>query len=529
MIRRAIIQNYKGLRHTEIEFGPHINILVGDNETGKSTVLEALNLALTAQLNRRSANYELHPFLFNQETTATYVAAIQAGQTVKPPEISIELYLEDVAWLAELKGSNNSRFEDCPGIRLRIALDDNLGIHYQTCIGQPARVSMIPTEYYHVVWESFALGALYLRTMKVKPVLIDPGAVSDSYGASRYVQEIARDHLTPSEQANLALSFRNMREAFQSDNGVSAINAKLAEEQGVITSRRLSVGLDMTAKANWETSVQPHLDDLPLSQIGKGEQNAVKIKMGLKGSEDRHIVLIEEPENHLSHTNLNRLISDIAARATGRQLIITTHSSFVLNKLGVQNTLMFNGQTAVRLSDLPQGTRDYFMKLPGHDTLRMVLATRTILVEGPSDELIVQRAYHQEHGRTPLEDGVEVISVSSLAFKRFLDIARLLGLTVVVVTDNDGKPDAVAAKYTDYGDYPGIRVCYSSDANLRTLEPHLLARNGREKLNRLLGKNYSDDQSLVDYMEGHKTECALKLFECNEAIDIPDYIAHAVA
>jgi predicted ATP-dependent endonuclease of OLD family len=32
-------------------------------------------------------------------------------------------------------------------------------------------------------------------------------------------------------------------------------------------------------------------------------------------------------------------------------------------------------------------------KLPGYDTLRLILCNKAILVEGPSDELIVQKAY----------------------------------------------------------------------------------------------------------------------------------------
>ena len=101
----------------------------------------------------------------------------------------------------------------------------------------------------------------------------------------------------------------------------------------------------------------------------------------------------------------------------------------------------------------------------------MVLAKRAILVEGPSDELIVQRAYNQVHGKTPLEDQVEVISVNSLAFKRFLDIAVLLDLDVTVVTDNDGDPEKVRAKYAEYADRMNITMCYSNESALTTLEP----------------------------------------------------------
>jgi len=51
------------------------------------------------------------------------------------------------------------------------------------------------------------------------------------------------------------------------------------------------------------------------------------------------------------------------------------------------------------LNDLLDSTKAYFKKLPGHDTLRMILAKRTILVEGPSDELIVTKAFLQKHGK----------------------------------------------------------------------------------------------------------------------------------
>jgi len=393
MITRAIIKNYKGLRDANIQFAPDMNILVGDNETGKSTVLEAINLALTGQLNRRSASYEMHPFLFHQDATAEYVEGLKANPNTPPPEILIEVYLADEDEVADLKGQNNTRFENCPGVKFRIALDDRFAPEYAACIAQKERITMVPTEYFRIFWECFDNNEVDLRRMPVRPVLIDPSSITNSYAASRYVIEIARDFLTPSQQADLALTYRSMRDVFKDDASVKAINDKLVEEKGVVTDRCLSVALDMTAKASWETSVQPHLDNIPLSQIGKGEQNAIKIKLALKSNEDRQIVLIEEPENHLSHTNLGKLIADIEERAVGRQLIITTHSSFVLNKLGIEHALMFNGSEAARLTDLDPTTADYFVKLPGHDTLRMVLASRTILVEGPSDELIVQMAF----------------------------------------------------------------------------------------------------------------------------------------
>lgn len=528
MINRAIIKNYKGLKFTEITFNQGLNIIVGDNETGKSTVLEAINLAMTGQINRRSASYELHPFLFHQEAVDDYIAALQRGETVSPPEISIELYFDDMESVASLTGGNNSRGDNVPGVALTIGLDENMAAEYQICISQPDRMKMVPVEYYTVKWEGFDGNSMTKRQMPISPILIDPSAITNSYAANKYVLDIARDLLTPTQQANLALSYRSIRDVFNNDESVKRINEQLESEGGVVTTKKLSLALDMTSKANWETSVLPHLDNLPLNQSGKGEQNAIKIKLALKSNEDSHVILIEEPENHLSHTNLNKLIRHIQDEAGGRQLIIATHSSFVLNKLGVKNTLMFNGKSAIRLDDLPEETCQYFMKLPGHDTLRMVLAKKTIFVEGPSDELIVMRAYKQIKGCLPLDDGVEVISVNSLAFKRFLDIAKLLDLKVAVVTDNDGNPDNVARKYSHYDSEENIAICYSTDAEIKTLEPQLVAVNNRELINTILGKSFGNDQDLISYMEKNKTASALALFESEDDFEIPQYIKDAI-
>ena len=527
-IERVVIRNFKGLRETDLTFGSGLNILVGDNETGKSTVLEAINLALTKQLNRRDVGYDLHPFLFHQSVVQGFVRALRDGSVVPPSEIDIEVYLSDDPVLAEHKGTNNSRNADCPGVRLRIELDDKFREEYQAYIADTRRIQTVPVEFFHVDWRNFADEPLTSRSKPLRPALIDPSALTNTYAANRYVLELARDFLTRKQKVDLALSYRQLREIFQSDASVAEINEELAKQQGVVSDRQLSVALDMTARSSWETSVTPHLDDLPLALVGKGEQTSVKIKLALQTSEACEVLLIEEPETHLSPGNLNRLLAHIAERVGDKQVILTTHSSFVLNKLGIDATIMFDGRTGVRLGDLPDSTKRYFMKLPGHDTLRMVLAKRAILVEGPSDELIVQRAYNQEHGRMPLEDQVEVISVNSLAFKRFLDIAVLLDLDVTVVTDNDGDPEKVREKYAHYESGANIQVCCSSDPGLRTLEPNLVAANGRPAINAVLGTDYVDDEALIAYMEGNKADTALNLFESPKDLVVPEYIRDAV-
>ncbi|HEY1209813.1 MAG TPA: AAA family ATPase [Terracidiphilus sp.] len=528
-IERVIVKNYRALASAEINLRPDLNIIVGDNESGKSTLLEAINLALKCQINRRPAPYELHPFLFNMGCVAQYLDALKRREGVQPPEIMVELYFTDCDALAELKGTNNSEGENRPGISITIRLDDeNYKTEYQNYIADPTDVRSIPVEYYEVVWQTFAGERIKPRTIPVRSSLIDPSAISDTYAAGRYVVEFTRDYLSDKEQVDLALSYRKMRDAFRCDASITRINAGLAKEKGMVSDKTLSVAMDMTARAGWESAVLPHLDEIPITLAGKGEQSSVKIKLALKAVKSAEIVLIEEPENHLSHTNLNRLIAHLSAAASDKQLIIATHSSFVLNKLGIEHILLFNGKTNISINNLSPDTAAYFKRLPGHDTLRLILARCTILVEGPSDELIVQKAFRQKYNVLPIEAGVEVISVYSLAFKRFLEIAKPLNIDTRVVTDNDGRVEAVIEKYKDYVDDKNIRICFSKDNNLKTLEMHIVLLNDLNKLNRILCASFRTTDDLLEYMLGNKTEYALKIFESEETIAVPDYIEDAI-
>ena len=128
----------------------------------------------------------------------------------------------------------------------------------------------------------------------------------------------------------------------------------------------------------------------------------------------------------------------------------------------------------------------------------------------------------------PQDDGVDVISVRSLAFKRFLEIAKALGKPTVVVTDNDGNPSNLSEKYTDYLGVSSIKLCYSLDAALQTLEPQMVEVNGLAAMNNILGKSYATEDELVKGMIDDKTGWALKVFETGQQVIFPDYINDAV-
>ena len=48
-IERVVIENFKAFGHLDLPLNPHMNLIVGNNEVGKSTLLEAIHAVVTGQ------------------------------------------------------------------------------------------------------------------------------------------------------------------------------------------------------------------------------------------------------------------------------------------------------------------------------------------------------------------------------------------------------------------------------------------------------------------------------------------------
>lgn len=143
-------------------------------------------------------------------------------------------------------------------------------------------------------------------------------------------------------------------------------------------------------------------------------------------------------------------------------------------------------------------------------------------------------------GRLPIQDGIDVMTVGGVTFKRYLEIAQTLNKETAVVTDNDGNIEAVKKKYKEYEEIQCIHICVDEvvdtgdlklsgkDFNYNTLEPKILKENGREAMNNIFGTNYDTDDEMHKYMHAHKTDCAIAIFESATKIKYPEYIMRAI-
>jgi energy-coupling factor transporter ATP-binding protein EcfA2 len=527
VIARIVLIGYRCFSRLDLKPNPGVNVLVGDNETGKSTVLEAVALALTGRINGRWASEELNPYWFHRPAVLDFFAR-QAMESIAPPEIHIEVYLTSaIDALHTLRGVHNSLKADCPGVAIDVAPSPEYSDELKDYLEKDPP-AILPVEYYAVEWRHFGDRQLSRRPKELATSFIDSRTIRSTSGVDYHTREMLSSNLDGKERAMISLAHRQSRQEI-TEGALATINARIASDNARLHHNPVGLQMDQSSRATWEAGVVPQVEDIPFAMAGQGQQAAIKVSLAMSRTADATFVLIEEPENHLSHTSLRRLVARIESLAhDNQQLFLSTHSSFVLNRLGLDRLVLLREGSASKLTDLTAGTVAYFRKLSGYDTLRLVLAERAVLVEGPSDEIVFQRAFRDTSNVDPADVGIDVIAMGGLTSRRALELCAALDRDVVVLQDNDDREtDAITEPVKEFLK-PGERTLLISDpADGRTLEPQMVNANDPGTLRSALG--LSDDADLTTWMTNNKTDAALAILDAKEKLKYPKYIVDAIA
>lgn len=74
------IEGFKKFTSLDVEFNEHMNILVGENEAGKSTILDAIKTVLNQQY--RNADKPILRDLFNTQMVAAFKAELSVAMMI---------------------------------------------------------------------------------------------------------------------------------------------------------------------------------------------------------------------------------------------------------------------------------------------------------------------------------------------------------------------------------------------------------------------------------------------------------------
>lgn len=533
LVKSIKLVNFKKFRDDLLEFNDDVNIFVGDNNAGKSTILEALEIVLNYSHRGRPFNGEFSPDLFNQDAVTRFLASDLSIKHM--PSLIIEAYIDGVP---EYRGSNNSLKADAQGVVVQACFDPSLEAVYETHLLTKPNITSIPIEFYKVEWLDFGWNPIKPIAKKFKALYIDPTRIHPTMGKNQYISSILNTALAKEELVKLTLNYRENLQVFNNSEEVKTVNASLDADH-LITDSKLTIAASTLPAGSIQTGLQLEVNDVPFHFIGKGEQSNVQIKLAIQNkSHDIDLVMMEEPENHLSHTNLNKLVHYIENQRGNKQLFLTTHSSYVLNKLSIDKICLVQSGYK-RLHTLDAKVVKTLKRLPGYDTLRVALSGKVILVEGPSDELVLKKIYKRKHNRLPEQDGIDIIVVRGVGFKTFIEVGKEIGTEIHVLRDNDGDYDGnVVQGRLEYVAFPNIQLYSSKNDAEFSLEPAMIYANAidiktldafaKEVLSTETFNTYNKEVTLEDRREnlirwfksvkgngkgGRKVDSAVKLFD----------------
>src|SRR5699024_7823336 len=252
-------------------------------------------------------------------------------------------------------------------------------------------------------------------------------------------------------------------------------------------------------------------ENVDISQLGKVDHMFFNINFYItKSQKVSNIVIIEEPENHLSHLNMHKLIQKMV-EAEENQVFIATHSNMITTRLDLQNAIFLANGSAIKLEDLDDETARFFMKAPDTNVLDFILANKIILVEGNAEYILLSSLFKRMFGTELYNKNIAIISVGGLSFKRYLNIALELGKKVAVITDNDGDyAKNILDLYNEYQS-DNIKVFAPENEEEYTFEVSIY-RNNTSLLDRTL-KTPQMSNGFQDYMLANKAESAFRILE----------------
>lgn len=520
-IKNLRIIGLKKFQDYFIEFNKETNILVGENESGKSTIIEAIDILI----NKTYENFDKYILaeLFNSINANNYKEnpsfdSLPSIQIIGEFELSsIDRNSRDfygMNWI------NSDKKTSKYGIWFQCFVDND----NKADISDLIKLGVIPYEYYTLKWFTFKNEPYnkLKKTLSFVPIDASNGTTFNSldFYSKRLFLKKYENSLTL-----IKTSFRN-----NLDKGFSDLKLDNFGENK-------KFGLNHK-KLILENIIGVLDDDILIENKGKGLEKIIKTNLALQNKQNNDVIAIEEPENNLSHGNLRKLIASIKEKCAGKQLIITTHNNLIVTGLSLENVIWITENDKKTLKDLDKNKRstmktsEYFKKLENDNLLRFILANKVLLVEGPSEQLILPVLFEKTY-KIPIETyGIDIICCNGLAFQRYLEIAQTLDKKVAVLTDNDGKQDKVDLWVKNNATNVSSRVFMPSDIHEYTWEVCLLGIN-RTLIGKLITidpkSNYAVNgtilsDKLLAFMLNHKVDISMKLAMTTEMIALPEHL-----
>lgn len=522
-ISELIITGFKKFQEFSIKFNKDVNVLIGENEEGKSTILEAIDVVLNQKyfLNQN----QIFDQLFNVENVEIYKSRPCVENL---PRIEIELYLHsedkhiDEAYF---NGGHCSKGEILTGIKFTYSFDESYRQMFEDRYSGDDEI-FIPTEFYIATWKTFA-GHKYLsKQCPLKNILIDSSIRRNNIYNS-YSKKVYNNNFEEVEKQFLSHDLRRSLQDFLNNN------------DDKLNINEYTLGLDDN-KTILENLLDLKSEGVSIQNKGKGKESLIKTEIALEIDSD--LIMIEEPENHLSYINTRKLLDEIQEKGENNQLIITTHNPLVVSRLNLQNTLWIKNEDYSSFKNIPDETAEFFKRSDNMQVLNFILSERVIIVEGNSEYIMIPQLMFNSLGKSLESENIELLSGGGITYQHYINLTKVIQNKLLVLTDNDGEEETIIEIKKQNEAHAmaneNINIVCSEEIEKFTFEiciyyeaKEILIDLYKVKPNTTtLYREKVYDRALA-YMLKNKTEAALRIIEeeqYKDKVTLPQYIKEGI-
>ena len=445
-ISKIEIKNFRSIESLEVDCDKRLNVLVGKNNTGKSTILDAIRIALGSNVNNPN------PIWITEDDFHQDFKSKERAQT-----FSITLEFEG------LNENQRTKFFDIIDFNLSDLEKSTATIHFEASISLKNHARpIIKRRGRRNSNESPEINSELLNLFHIVylPALRDAESALTS-GTKNQLALLLQEIIPDEAESEIKEIASKRNQDLTTNEFITSISKKInafTEEVADSDAQKATISAEEQNLLKILRQLQVSMTGEPISNLsanGLGLNNllymaVVSQYLDYKKEEDEcPILLIEEPEAHLHPQILLALSGSFADHQQGvqsAQSFITTHSPTLVTDIPIKqihllykrnSSISCNSLINVKLTELEM---NQYRRMMDITRSTLYFAKGVILVEGISEALLIP-VLAKKMGYNLRKKQISVIPICGTSFELFTKIFQqdVFNIPAAIITDADPK------------------------------------------------------------------------------------------